>query len=74
MKIHKDLHVTLTEGELELRMGRALTSFYFKGHEKFVFRNPELKTLCTMIQKGEQELADFVETVKKEVDNPPSPE
>src|SRR5512137_2046412 len=46
MKVTKDLHVTVKEGDLELHMGKALSSFHYKGQEKFVFRTAEIEPLA----------------------------
>jgi hypothetical protein len=54
MEIVKDITVTVKEGDLELRHGKALTSFYYKGQEKFVFRTSELATLVEMIRAAEE--------------------
>jgi len=63
MKVAKDIMVTCSEGDLEIRMGKAMTSFYFKGVEKFVFRTSELPVLVALITRGQQEQAAFIESI-----------
>lgn len=50
MDLTKDITVNCKSGDLELRYGRALCSFYFKGQEKFVFKTEELDEFVKMIQ------------------------
>ena len=66
MKVKKTLHVEVSDGELEVRMGRALTSIYFKGQEKAVFRANEIDTLISLLQKGKEELATFMKSLEEE--------
>ncbi len=59
MKVEKDISVTVTEGDLRLHMGKVLSSFYYKGVEKFVFRTVEIEPLAAMLTKGKAELDSF---------------
>ncbi len=59
MKVQKDIHITITEGELELRIGKGLSTFAFKGKDAFVFRTAELKILCGMAEAGLAELKAY---------------
>ncbi len=54
MEVTKDITVICKHGDLELRMGKALTSFYYKGVERFVFRTSEIDDLSFMIQKAKE--------------------
>ena len=56
MEITKNTIVTCKNGDMELRMGNGLTSFYFKGQEKFVFRTNELDKFIEMVQASKLEL------------------
>ena len=66
MKITKTCNVTITDGDLEIRMGNSLTGFYYKGLEKFTFRTDELKTLALMTEQGQKELAVFYDSLKSD--------
>jgi hypothetical protein len=54
MEILKDIIVTVKDGDLEIRRGKALTSLYYKGVEKFTFRTPELDILVEMIKAAKE--------------------
>ena len=64
MNVTKDIHVHCAEGDLELRLGKQLTTFAYKGVDKFVFRTAELEPLVAMLQKGKKELDDFYAELK----------
>lgn len=68
MKLNRALTVTVTEGDLELRMGKALTTFAYKGQDKFVLRASEVDTFIALAQKAKQEMADFVAAIKQDED------
>jgi len=74
MKIVKDMTVTCTDGDLEILMGKGLTTFRYQGKDKFVFRTSEIKTLVSLLQTGELELAKLYETKEtdQEATNPVS--
>jgi hypothetical protein len=69
MKVTKDIHIHCTEGDLELRIGKTLTTFAYKGQDKFVFRTAELESLVAMLQQGKKELDDFYIELKNETPN-----
>lgn len=73
MNIKKALTVYLTEGELEVRMGRAMTSVYLKGQEKMVLYTREVDTLIELLNKGKEELATFVAAIKADEVEEPKP-
>jgi hypothetical protein len=54
MKLTKDITVKCECGDYSLHMGKALTTIYFKGLEKFVIRNTELDMFIEMIQKSRE--------------------
>ena len=56
MEVKKDVIVYVKQGDLEFRMGKALTSFYYKGQEKFVFRTPEVPDVILLLQKAKEEV------------------
>lgn len=64
MKVTKDLHVTVKDGDLELHMGKALSSFHYKGQEKFVFRTAEIEPLAKILMDGKKELDAFYAELK----------
>ena len=64
MKIVKDLHVTVEEGDLELRMGKVLSTFAYKGVDKFVFRTAEIEPLAKMLTDGKKEMDAFYAELK----------
>ena len=64
MKVTKDLSVTVKDGEMELRLGRALTTFAYKGVDKFVFRTAEIEPLAKMLVDGKKELDAFYAELK----------
>jgi len=68
MNVTKDIHVTVKEGDMELHMGKALSSFHYKGQEKFVFRTAEIEPLAEMLLNGKRELDAFYAELK----SPPS--
>ena len=74
LKIVKDMTVTCTDGDLEILMGKGLTTFRYQGKDKFVFRTSEIKTLVSLLQTGELELAKLYETKEtdQEATNPVS--
>lgn len=59
MTVVRDIQVTVKEGDMELRMGKALTSFTYKGQEKFTFRSDEIVPLIAMLQSARYELNEF---------------
>lgn len=71
MNVKSDVSITVTEGDLELRIGKAMTSFAYKGQDKFMFRTSELVTLQTMIAAGKIELDAFY-AEKNKVELPPT--
>jgi coproporphyrinogen III oxidase-like Fe-S oxidoreductase len=58
MEISKDITVTCKDGDLEVRMGKRLTSIYFKGVEKFVFHDEEIDKLIAMLQASKEKLKE----------------
>ena len=64
MEVKKDIMVTCSEGEFEIRMGKALTSIYFKNRELFVIRANEIPTLIGLLERGIEEQRAFVESIK----------
>jgi hypothetical protein len=64
MDIKRDLNVTCTEGDLEIQMGRVLTTFSYKGQDKFVFRNVELDSLIALLTTAKKELDSFYNELK----------
>lgn len=68
MEIKIDSIVYCKHGEIELRMGKALTGVYFKGVEKFVFRTSEMKDLSYMIEKSLEVLKERDVQFKAEFD------
>lgn len=71
MKVHSDVNITVTEGDLELRIGKALSTFTYKGQDRFVFRTAELAPLAEMIKAGKAELDAFYQEQNK-VELPPT--
>jgi hypothetical protein len=71
MNIKSDVSVTVTEGDLELRVGKTLSTFTYKGQDKFVFRTSELVPLQTMITAAKIELDAFY-AEKNKVEPPPT--
>ncbi len=71
MKVVKDLHVTVKDGDLELRMGKALSTFAYKGVDKFVFRTAEIEPLAKMLTDGKKELDAFYAELKAGQPEPP---
>lgn len=70
MEITIDTIVYCKQGDLELRMGRALTSLYFKGKEMFVFRTSEMRDLAPMIHAALMALKERDAKAKAELDKP----
>lgn len=68
MEIKIDSIVYCKHGEIELRMGKALTGVYFKGVEKFVFRTAEMRDLSHMIEKSLEVLKERDTQFKAEFD------
>lgn len=66
--------VTCTEGELEILMGKGMTTIRVKGIDKIVLYTKEVKQLISLLQTGELELAKLYETkeVDQEATNPVS--
>lgn len=52
MKTEVFTSVNVSEGDFELRLGTTLTSLYFKGQEKFVFKTAELPVIVALINEG----------------------
>jgi len=50
MKITSDTTITASEGELEVRMGKGMTSVYVKKQEKLVLYTNEVSTLIQLLQ------------------------
>jgi hypothetical protein len=59
MEVTKELSVTIKDGDLELRVGRIMSSFAYKGQDKFMFYTRELKPLCGMIEAGMKDIEAF---------------
>lgn len=71
MKIETNVHVTVKEGDLELRVAKGLSTFSYKGQDKFVFRTEELVPLQLMIAAAKIELDAFYAKQPK-VELPPT--
>jgi hypothetical protein len=56
MEISKNVIVYAKEGDLEFHMGHGLTSFHYKGQEKFTFRTREVDAVIAMLQAAKAEL------------------
>ena len=73
MKIEKAFNVRVTEGEIEIRMGSAMTSIYIKEQEKAVLYMREVDTIIALLNKGKEELASLIsasnDDILKEVNN-----
>lgn len=72
MKVHSDVSVTVTQGDLELRVGKALSTFTYKGQDRFVFRTEELVPLQLMIAAAKIELDAFYAKPLPPVEQPPT--
>ena len=59
MKVETNVHVVVKEGDLELRVSKALSTFSYKGQDKFVFRTEELVLFQLMIAAAKIELDAF---------------
>ena len=59
MKIQNDIMVTLTDGDLEVRVGKALTTFAYKGKDTFVFRTAEIEPFIALLKAGKKEIDAF---------------
>ena len=57
--------VTCTDGDLEIRMGNALTTFAYKGQDKFVFSTKEIEPLIELLKKGKSEIDAFNQSLQK---------
>ena len=57
MKVEKNVSVIVTEGDLQIHMGKALTRLLYKGQEKMVFRAEEIDVVINMLQTAKKELA-----------------
>ena len=68
MKIQSDLMVTLTDGDLEIKVGRALTTFAYKGKDTFVFRTAEIEPFVALLQSGKREIDAFYAKQKETPD------
>lgn len=71
MTLKRDVSITVTQGDLELRVGKALSTFAYKGQDKFVFRTEELVPFQLMIAAGKIELDAFY-AKKNKVELPPT--
>jgi hypothetical protein len=72
MNVTSDVSITVKEGDLELRVGKALSTFTYKGQDRFVFRTSELVPLQLMIAAGKIELdAFYAEQERKNKPMPP---
>lgn len=56
MELVKYISVTCTEGDFRIVMGKCLTTLYYKGQEKFVFRNSELDIIFEMVKAAKEKL------------------
>ncbi len=56
MKITSDTTITASEGELEVRMGKGMTSVYVKKQEKLVLYTNEVSTLIQLLQTANTKL------------------
>ena len=56
VKIDVFKNVNISSGELQLRIGKQLTTFAFKGKDVHVFHTVELEVLKKLIEKGLEEL------------------
>lgn len=71
MKVETNIHVTVSNGDLELRVAKGLSTFSYKGQDKFVFRTEELVPLQLMIAAAKIELDAFY-AKKNKVELPPT--
>lgn len=65
MEIDRIISVNVKDGDLELRVGKALTTFAYKGVDKFTFRTAELETLSTMIRASLDKMKDAQDKLKE---------
>ena len=65
MEVKKDIMVTCSEGDFEIRMGKVLTSIYFKNRELFVIRANEIPILMGLLSRGIEEQLAFIESLKE---------
>lgn len=62
MTIEHNPMVIVSEGDMQVRMGKALTTFAHKGQDKFVLRANEIPTLIKMLEEAKKSL-DTTQTV-----------
>jgi hypothetical protein len=65
MKVETNVHVVVKDGDLELRVAKGLSTFAYKGQDKFVFRTEELVPLQLMIAAAKIELDAFYAKLPK---------
>jgi hypothetical protein len=56
VKIETFKNVNISSGDLQLRIGKQLTTLAFKGKDVHVFHTSELEVLKKLIEKGLEEL------------------
>ena len=66
MKVDKHLSVTIHENDLDVRMGKTLTTLAYKGKDVFVFRTEEVGSLMELLKLGLFELERFQLELQKE--------
>lgn len=71
MNVETNVHVVVKNGDLELRVAKGLSTFAYKGQDKFVFRTEELVPLQLMIAAAKIELDAFY-AKKNKVELPPT--
>src|ERR1035437_4113771 len=71
MNVETHVHIMVKNGDLELRIAKGLSTFAYKGQDKFVFRTEELVTLQLMIAAAKIELDAFYGK-KNKVEAPPT--
>ena len=59
MKVSRFMTVNITDGDMEIRAGKGMTSFAYKGRDMFMFRTNELEPLVAMLLRAKKELAHF---------------
>ena len=72
MNVEAHVHVTVKNGDMELRVAKGLSTFAYKGQDKFVFRTEELVPLQLMIAAAKVELDTFYAKQKPKVELPPT--
>ena len=75
MKIERNMTVTCSDGELEVLMGKGMTSIRLKGQDKMVLYTREVNQLISILQAAATDLAKLYEATKEtdqEATNPVS--